>query len=111
LSAAELVQLRILTVRLATCQNRPDRGHLADHRPAQLPVKRVADEKENKAPMVNLAGRREAERQLRLNAARGNQNAERKRDRKKHRHQDHDKFLLIVRPVPEQNSGAACFQW
>jgi hypothetical protein len=52
--------------------------------------------------MVNLPDSQEAERLLRLSASRGNRSAERKRERKKHRHQGHDKFLLIVVAASEQ---------
>jgi hypothetical protein len=67
-----------------------------------VPAKREAQGREGRAPMVNLADSQEAERLVRLSASRGNRSAERKRERKKHRHQGHDKFPLIVVAAPEE---------
>jgi hypothetical protein len=47
----------------------------------------VAQEKEDKARMVSLAGRQEVEQPQRLDARRENLRAERKRERKNHRRQ------------------------
>jgi hypothetical protein len=72
---------------------------------ARAPVKRELEEREGKAPMVNLADRQEAGRLLQLSRGKGNQSAERKRERALHRLQGHDDFSVTVLAALEKFSG------
>ena len=72
---------------LARCEAQKSVGNLPNLQPRRLPVrvraKREADQREGKAPMVNLPGSPEPERQLRLSKGRGN--PQRKKERGLHR--------------------------
>lgn len=59
--------------------------------PAEVRVKHEVDEREVRAPRLNLGDSPGQERQLRANAVKGSQSAERRRARRLHR-QDHNKF-------------------
>ena len=59
------------------------------HLPVQVQAKREVQEREGKAPMVNLAANQEPERLLLLSAGKCNLNGERKKARGPHRH-DHN---------------------
>ena len=87
-------------------ESRDDLGsiNLQPRRPL-APANRKVEEKEARAPTVNLAGSLGLERPPQLLGASSNQSAERKRERGLQR-QGHNKFSLIIVTAPDQNSGA-----
>jgi len=91
-------------------ERRPGYVSLAVLRPrAGLLAKRAAREKESKAPMVNLADSRRAERRRQLTAARGSQSAERKSPKDQHLRQGHNNSGAILQRLRSKNFGAAFF--
>jgi hypothetical protein len=85
----------------------PELINLRPHRlPVQVRAKREVEEREGKVPMVNLAASQEPARLLQLSAGKGSRSAARKRARGLHRHEAHNKFLLIILAAPEQKFGA-----
>jgi hypothetical protein len=73
---------------------------------ARLKVKRGAREKEGRARMVNLPGSQKVERLPELSVVSRSQSAERKKRRKNHRRQGHNKSRAIIvaasgRKIPE----------
>jgi hypothetical protein len=56
--------------------------------------------------MVNLAASQEPARLLQLSVGKGSRSGARKRARGLHRHEAHNKFLLIILAAPEQKFGA-----
>jgi hypothetical protein len=81
---------RVVPVRMSVAaeqseDNHPATANLARHLVVQVLAKREADQREDKAPTVNLPSSQKAKRQLRLRKGRGNQSAERKRARGLHR--------------------------
>ena len=98
-SARHLGQVKAVRapeVRRLECIN-PSRHRLVEG----LPVKRAAQEKEDRALVVSLRRRSKVARLLQASAARDNRKVERKSRQKKHRHQDHGNSDGIYAAAPE----------